>query len=128
MLHRLADKLRALVETDTLSQIELDLQAPMEAEGVAMRPGPRPRLDDTLLALLRHAITAGRVVTFEFAARATGGRTRRRIEPYGLIYGHRAFLVGRPARETKYQLWRLANISAASVTGEPFTRDETFGM
>lgn len=41
---------------------------------------------------LRNAVE---VVAFDYAARATGQRTRRGAEPYGLIYGNRAFLVGR---------------------------------
>ena len=128
LLNRLADKLRAVLETGALSRIEPDLQALTEAEGLAMRPGPRPRLDEGLLALLRHAIRTGRVVTFEYAARATGGRTTRRVEPYGLVYGNRAFLVGRAARGTELQLWRLANIGAAAVTDEPFTPDAAFDL
>ena len=63
-LRRLADKLRALLETDARSRIEPDLQALTEAEGLAMRPGPRPRLDEGLLALLRDAISASRVMAF----------------------------------------------------------------
>ena len=69
VLRRLADKLRALLETDARSRIEPDLQALTEAEGLAMRPGPRPRLDEGLLALLRDAISASREVTFEYPAR-----------------------------------------------------------
>ena len=57
MLRRLDDKLRALLEAEALSGIEPDVQALTEAEGLAMRPGPRPRMDQGLLALLRHAIT-----------------------------------------------------------------------
>ena len=68
-------------------------------------------------------------MTFDYPARRIGGRnTRRRVEPYGLLYGNRAFLVGRSPRGTKLQLWRLANISAAAVTEEPFTRDEAFDL
>ena len=39
MLHRLADKLRALLETDARSRIELDLQALTEAEGAGDAAG-----------------------------------------------------------------------------------------
>ena len=91
---RTAERLRALLEAEALDGIEPGVQALTEAEGLAMRPGPRPRLDEGLLALLRHAITVRRVVRFDYATRATG-RTRRRVAPYGLIYGNRAFLVGR---------------------------------
>ena len=128
MLRRLEDKLRALLEAETLNGIEPDLQALTEAEGLAMRPGPRPRLEDDLLAVLRQAVKTGRVVAFDYASRATGQRTRRRAEPYGLIYGNRAFLVGRAEHEAGMRLWRLARMSAAEVTGDAFTRDPAFDL
>ena len=128
MLRELADKLRALLEADALMQIEPDLQTLMVAEGLAMRPGPRPRLDAGLLALLRDAIKGGRVVAFDYLARATGQRNRRRVQPYGIVYGNRAFLVGHTERGSDLRLWRLANISAAEVTQQVFTRDPTFDL
>ena len=128
MLRQLADKLRALLEADALMQIEPDLQALMVAEGLAMRPGPRPRLDDGLLSLLRHAIKSGRVVAFAYLAQATGTRNQRRVQPYGIIYGNRAFLVGHTERGSDLRLWRLANISGASITEERFTRDPAFDL
>ena len=73
MLRRLDDKLRALLETEALSGIEPDVQALTEAEGLAMRAGPRPRLDQGLLALLREAITVARAVAFDYAPRGTRG-------------------------------------------------------
>ena len=128
MLRRLDDKLRALLEAEALSGIEPDVQALTEAEGLAMRPGPRPRLDQGLLALLRQAITAWRVVAFDYAARATEEASRRRVEPYGLIYGNRAFLIGQTERDAEMRLWRLARMSAAELTGDSFERDPTFDL
>ena len=127
-LRRLDDKLRAPLEAEVLNGIEPDLQALIEAEGLAMRPGPGPRLEDGLLALLRQAVKTGRVVAFDYASRTTAQRTRRRAEPYGLVYGNRAFLVGRDERDAEMRLWRLARMSAAEVTGEPFTRDPAFDL
>ena len=128
MLRTLDDKLRAVLEAEALSGIEPDLQALTEAEGLALRPGPQHRLEDGLLAVLRQAIKTGRIVAFDYASRATGQRTRRRVEPYGLIYGNRAFLVGRAQGGAEMRLWRLARIGAAEVTGEPFTRDPAFDL
>ena len=127
MLRRLDDKLRALLEAEALDGIEPGVQALTEAEGLAMRPGPRPRLDEGLLALLRHAITVRRVVACDYATRATG-RARRRVEPYGLIYGNRAFLVGRAEGEGGTRLWRLARMTGAELTRDPFTRDPAFDL
>lgn len=128
MLRQLDDKLRALLETEALPEIEPDLQALMVAEGVAMRPGPRPRLDEGLLALLRDAIKSREVVAFDYLAQATGERTRRRVRPYGVIYGNRAFLVGHTERGRGMRLWRLANVSGAGATGDRFERDPAFDL
>ena len=127
MLHRLDDKLRALLDVESLKEIERNVQALTAAEGPAMRPGPRSVLDAGLLALMRRAIKAGQVVAFDYAARA-GPTRRRRVEPYGVIYGNRAFLAGRVAREAQMRLWRLSRMSAAEITGEPFKRDPAFDL
>ena len=124
MLRRLDDKLRALLEAEALDGIEPGVQALTEAEGLAMRPGPRPRLDEGLLALLRHAITVRRVVACDYAT----GRTRRRVAPYGLIYGNRASLVSRAEGEGGMRLWRLARMTGAELTRDPFTRDPAFDL
>ena len=128
MLRRLADKLRALLEAEARSGIEPDVHALTEAEGLAMRPGPRPRLDDGLLALLREAITVRHVVAFDYAPCATAPPTRRRVDPYGLIYGNRGFLIGPAEGETHLRLWRLARMSAAELTGDAFERDPAFDL
>ena len=128
MLRGLDDKLRALLEAQARSGIEPDVQALTEAEGLAMRPGPRPRLDDGLLVLLREAITVRHVVAFDYAPRAPAPPTRRRVEPHGLIYGNRAFLIGPAEGETHLRLWRLARMSAAELTGDAFERDPAFDL
>ena len=84
MLRCLDDKLRALLEAESLSGIEPDVQALTEAEGLAMRPGPRPRLDEGLLATLRDAIKLRRVVAFDYPTHGAGGEhppPRRALRP-----------------------------------------------
>ena len=49
-LRELDTKLRAAQRTDSLARIEADIEALVQAEGLAMRPGPRPSLDRDLLA------------------------------------------------------------------------------
>ena len=51
-LRELDTKLRATLHTGSPARIEADMEALAQAEGLAMRPGPRPRLDSDLLALL----------------------------------------------------------------------------
>ena len=56
-LREFATKVRATLRTESLARIESELEALVQAEGLAMRAGPRPRLDTGLLSTLREAIT-----------------------------------------------------------------------
>ena len=57
MLRDLAVKLQTTLRAESQARMESDLEMLVQAEGLAMRPGPRQRLDRGLLALLREAIT-----------------------------------------------------------------------
>ena len=127
-LRELDTKLRAAQRTDSLARIEADIEALAQAEGLAMRPGPRPSLDRDLLARLREAITTCRIVKVRYLSQSTGRLSRQRIEPYGLLYGNRPFLVGRTEWNDAMRLWRLGNMSEARVTSENFTRDPGFDL
>ncbi len=59
LLRDLAGKLGALAGEAERRRIEPDLEALTMAEGLAMRPGPRPRIESGLLMTLREAIKAG---------------------------------------------------------------------
>ena len=100
----------------------------MRAEGLAMRPGPRTRVEPGLLPMLRDAIKASRKVEFDYKARSSGRRSRQLVEPYGVLYGNRAYLVGRADWGAEPQLWRLANVSKARSTGVTFVRDPDFDL
>ena len=93
-----------------------------------MRAGPREYLEDGLLSLVRSAITVRRKVEFDYLSRGTGRRGRRRVHPYGVLYGNRVFLVGRTDRGKALMLWRLTNVSQARVTDETFERDPAFDL
>ena len=127
-LRDLAAKLQATLRADSQARIESDLAMLAQAEGLAMRPGPRQRLDEGLLALLREAITTCRVVELRYRARSTGRWSWQHIRPCGLLYGNRAFLVGWTDWAAEPRLWRLANMRDAWITDEVFKRDSTFDL
>ncbi len=129
-LREIGSKLRAMQRGAALERLDADLETLTRAEGLAMRPGPRQPVDAALLALLREAILTRRIVTFRYRARSTGRQSRQRIEPYGLLYGNRAFLVARAADGWSGgpRLWRLANIREARLPGERFERDPGFDL
>ena len=128
VLRGLGTKLRAMLRPDSLARIESDLETLVHAEGLAMRPGPRPRLDPGLLALVRESVAASRVIEFRYVAQSTGRKSRQRVQPYGLLYGNRAFLVACTDWAEEPRLWRLANVSEARMTDEAFERDSEFDL
>ena len=128
LLRDLAAKLRALAGEAERRRIEPDLEALTLAEGLAMRPGPRPKIEPGLLMTLREAIKAGRTVEFRYLGRTTGRRSRQRVQPHGILYGSRAYLVGRSDWTEDMRYWVLANMSEATLTEESFEFDEDFDL
>ena len=121
-------KLLAAQGDGTMERREADLEAMMQVEGLAMRPGPRQPVGADLLALLREAILTRRMVEFRYRARSTGQTSRQRVEPYGLIYGNRAFLVARNDWSDEPRLWRLTSMGDAGLLDERFERDPAFDL
>ena len=128
LLRNLAAKLRALLRPAAQRRLEPDLEALMLAEGLAMRPGPRPRLEPGLLATLREAIKGGRWIAFRYVSRMTGRRSRQRVQPHGVLYGRRAYLVGRKGDAGGMRYWALANMRETVLADEWFTPDAGFDL
>ncbi len=121
-------KLRAASRRHSPEEFDTALEALMEVEGLAMRAGPRESLEEGLLSLVREAVTTHHKLDFKYLSRGTGRRNRQRVWPYGVLYGNRAFLVGRTDRGNEPRLWRLGNISEARITDEAFERDPAFDL
>ena len=126
-LRNLRVKLQAILRSRS-SERESDLAMLMRTEGLAMRAGPRPRLEEGLLSVLREGIKFSRVVEFEYLAQGTRRQSTRRVQPYGVLYGNRAFLVGKTDSDGDMRLWRLANMSEARSSMERFERDPAFDL
>lgn len=127
-LQNLRVKLQAILRSRSSDERESDLEMLMRTEGLAMRAGQRPRLEEGLLSVLREGIKFSRVVEFEYLAQGTGRQSTRRVQPYGVLYGNRAFLVGKTDSDGDVQLWRLANMSEARSSMEKFERDPAFHL
>ena len=127
-LRDFAIRVRATLRTESLALLEAELEALMQAEGLAMRSGPRPRLDAGLLSALREAITTCRLVKFRYLAKSTGLQSYQRVKPLGLLYGNRAFLVASSDWGEEPRLWRLAKVSELRISEETFERDPDFDL
>jgi predicted DNA-binding transcriptional regulator YafY len=127
-LETLSSKLKSLIRPDAARRIEPDLEALTEAEGTALRPGPRPVIAAEVLADLRHAIIACLKVRLHYRARGTGRLSRQLVCPYGFLYGNRHYLVAYSmnSKARDYRLFSLSNIEKVEVTNFPFRRHKEF--
>ncbi|WP_024510054.1 WYL domain-containing protein [Bradyrhizobium sp. ARR65] len=129
-LETLSAKLKSLIRPDAARRIGPDLEALMEAEGIALRPGPRLAIPNALLEELRHAILACRKIRIHYRARSTGKLSLQMVCPYGFLYGNRHYLVAYSLSKgvSDYRLFSLANIERVEVQAAPFRRRKGFSL
>jgi predicted DNA-binding transcriptional regulator YafY len=127
-LRGIAAKIRNLIESKSLNQIEPDLEALTEAEGLAHRAGPRPNIPSAIFDTLRTAIKSCRKVSFDYASRSGKAKTRRTVSPLGFLYGHRHYLVAVQTGKSKPQFFSLPSISSLKFEREAFERDRSFNL
>lgn len=129
-LEGLSIKLSALMEPGAARRVEPDLEVLLEAEGLAMRPGPRPRISTYVVEDLREAIMACRQVKLHYRNRRNRRLNERLVHPYGFLLGHRHYLVAwhDHPKANKFALFSLPNIEKVEVQEESFTRNSDFSL
>lgn len=127
---RVLAKLRALMTRQTAARIETDLEILTEAEGLAMRPGPRPRIDQELLRTLREAIITRRKVRLHYLYRGSRKRGYQTVHPYGFLYGKRHYLVAWSEldRAKDFRSFALSNIERVELLAQTFARKRGFSI
>lgn len=123
-------KLRALMRPTALTKAEPDLEVLTEAEGIAMRPGPRPKIDPENIAALRQAILASRKVKIHYKYRGSGKTGYETVRPYGFIYGNRHYLVAWSENEQArdFRNFALSNIEQVEILEKAFIRNRNFSL
>lgn len=121
---RAVSKLRALMKPDALTRVAPDLEALTEAEGIALRPGPRPKIDSGIVTQLRQAILARRKVRLHYRYRGSGKVGFDVVHPYGFIYGNRHYLVAwsENAQARNFRNFALSNIECVEMLDGAFRR------
>lgn len=130
-LDALSEKVQAVATRDSRA-LELDTQLLLEAEGLALRPGPRPIVQEHVLAALREAVKTCQEVTLHHHVRASGKLSRRLAQPYGFLYGSRHYLIAYcPSSQAEYRgfrLFSLPDIEKVDISDQSFERDEDFSL
>lgn len=129
-LDTLSDRLRARLPGPKRAQLEPDIAALLEADGVALRPGPRERIPNDTLNTLREAILAGVWIDVDHRARATGLLSRNaRLGPLAMLLGEgRQYLVAYSDYAQDVRLFALAGFERIEPTEDVFERPENFDL
>ncbi len=129
-LETLETKLRALLPSEASRRVEPDLEALMEAEGIATRPGPRPRIKVMVVEDLRLAIKGCNRVKLKYRRRSDRKLNTRLVEPYGFLHGHRHYLVAwhKHPKKSMFLTFALPAIEGVEVLEEAFERDREFSL
>jgi predicted DNA-binding transcriptional regulator YafY len=115
---------------EQLNRIEPDLEALTEAEGLAMHPGPRPKINAEIVAALRDAIITRHKVKLHYLYRGSGKRGYQVVHPYGFLYGNRHYLVAWSESEEArdFRSYALSNIERIETLDRTFARKRAFSL
>jgi predicted DNA-binding transcriptional regulator YafY len=129
-LSALSDRLRARLSGPKRARLEPDIAALLEADGVALRPGPRERIPEETLKALRDAILAGVWIEVDHRVRASGLLSRNaRIGPLAMLLGEgRQYLVAFSNYAQDVRLFALAGFERIELTEEVFERPADFKL
>lgn len=127
-LRKIADKLAAQQPDKWLRRAEPDIEMLMESEGLAHRVGPKVRIDAEIFRTIREAVLSSRVLRLTYSGRLNKAERGLLVEPYGLLYGARPYLIGKVQGKPDLRHFRLQGIGAAVLSDAAFVRDETFDL
>lgn len=129
-LDTLSDRLRARLPSPKRAKLEPDIAALLEADGVALRPGPRERIPKETLKTLREAILAGLWIETDHRARATGLLSRNaRLGPLAMLFGEgRQYLVAYSDWAKDVRLFALAGFERVEILNDSFERPASFDL
>ncbi len=122
----LRDRLLAAMPTSHARRAEVDAGAMLEAQGYASRPGPRVRVEPTVLGAIAVAIKAPFSLTIAYQGANDDAAQNRMVEPYGMLLGIRQYLIARDLGNGRH--FRLDRITSAKITGQSFARDADFDL
>jgi predicted DNA-binding transcriptional regulator YafY len=127
---RVISKIRAVLKRPLVVKIDPDFEALTEAEGLAMRPGPKPKINSEIVGTLREAIIARRKVGLDYLYRGSGKRGHQVVHPYGFLYGNRHYLVAwsEMDRARDFRNFALSNIERVEILDRMFVRRPDFSL
>jgi predicted DNA-binding transcriptional regulator YafY len=129
-LENLANSIKASLPARQQARLEPDVEVLLEAEGLAMRPGPRPQISEEVINTLRLAIKEGSEISIQRRVFNGGKTDARRIQPYGFLFGRQHYLVGvSPDRHpAEHRIYALSSLKKVVRLPSRFVRDPGFSL
>jgi predicted DNA-binding transcriptional regulator YafY len=129
-LASLETKMLSALKSNVKRRMATDIEALMQAEAIAVQPGPRVNVDKETLGILRDAMLRLKQVTFHYSG-GTGAPRSRTVVPYGILFGGEAYLIAREAdkdESTAPRMWRIDRLSCLSMLEEIGGAPEGFDL
>lgn len=127
-LTSLRNRLLATMPPTFARRAEVDAEAVLEARGHACRPGPRAQYCAHVLGVIDAALKGPFTIQIDYAAAQDTAPRSRPVEPYGVLFGMRGYLIAREIGNSKYRHYRLDRIARASLLQNSFVRDPDFDL
>ena len=130
-LEALREKIMAMIPRQKIARIGPDFDAILEAQGFVARPGPRPRVDETVAAKIADAIKSCKFVDIAYKSNFETVPKVRQLAPYGLLSGPRRYLVAHDPESRRtgaIKTYRMDGISSVTVTDRFFIRPDDFDL
>ena len=125
-LENVMHKIKATMNSDMLNRIEPDAEALLEAEGYALRPGPKIKVNKVYIEALRNAVIACKVIKIKYQSKTKN--EWRTVHPYGFLYGNKHYLIAWHTKRKAMCHFDLNNIQNVEVLNEYFVRDTEFSL
>ena len=153
-INNLADKIPVLnkviedikgANNSNLTSLENDVEILLESEGYAVRQGASFKVDNQVLSKIREAIKSMKKLEFSYQAKEyydlgekkleefriqKGLKPKKTVilEPYGILYGERHYLVGKDVGDNKIKQYLLHRISDLKILDDYFNPDTSFNL
>ena len=123
-LELLNNKLKIIISSSLLNKMETDLEVLLENELFSFRAGPRPIYDKKILRDIRFCLKACLECLIIYK------RKKYYIEPYGILFGHRHYLVACDTKNKvkKLKYFSLSGINEIQISKNYFVRDENLSL
>ena len=126
-LQALERKLMSALRGSARRRVAPDLEALIQAETIAIHPGPRPFEDAQVLGAIRTAVKALQALSFRYEGGSAPGRTRK-VTPLGILFGHSNYLVAVEGKDPRPRTFRLDRMEAVGVLDEPAPPPADFSL